>query len=93
MSSAQQMKHECFEVDDKINKNFFLLIGRILQRRAKSREPERASKTKVNNDIEVLKESKRHTFQIWSCDIKSYVHGWTKNFITNSLIGYEKYKK
>ena len=61
---TQQMKYECFEVDDKINKNVFVLIGRILKRRAESREPERATKTKVNNDIEVLKESKRHTFQV-----------------------------
>ena len=38
----------------------------------------RATKTKENNDIDILKESKRHTFQIWSCDIKSSAQGWTK---------------
>ncbi len=47
----------------------------------KNSQVKRATKTTVNNDIEVLKESKRHTFQDWSCDIRSSAKGWTKHVV------------
>ncbi len=43
----------------------------------KKSKVKRATKTTVNNDMEVLKESKRHTFQVWSCDIRSSAQGLT----------------
>ena len=62
------------------------LYKRVLTWRSKSRHLRTATKTKVKNDIRSCRESKRHSFQVQSCDIKSSAPGWTKKDIVPYIL-------